>query len=95
MSNNIDLINITDIFPNFNKYNIDKKIRLCINKLNKIDTQIFNFEDIMFKMWDNYYISNKMGFIDKYDYYDYMTSTPKYKKLMYKKICLTNILYNF
>ncbi len=87
--------NITDIFPNFLTYNKDKQIRLCINKLIKIDKKIYEFEDIMFKMWDNYYISKKMGFIDKFDFFDYMTSTKKYKKLMLTKIYIENFLWHW
>ena len=83
---------ITDIFPNFYELSDKNKITKCINKLIKVEQKIYNFEDEMFKSWEE--VEQVFEFRDKFDYFDYMTSTKKFAKLMYKKNLLETYIYN-
>ncbi len=86
------MITITDIFPNFNEFSDKKKMTKCINKLIKVEQKIYKFEDEMFKSWEE--VEQLFEFKDKLDYFDYMTSTNKFAKLMYKKNVLETYIYS-
>ena len=88
----IKIQNITDIIPNFYDLSDKQKITKCINKLIKIEQKIYKFEDEMFKSWEE--VEQLFEFKDKLDYFDYMTSTKKFAKLMYKKNILETYIYN-
>lgn len=97
--NTINTINdITKIIPDFYELSDKKKITKCINKLIKVDKKIYKFEDEMFKSWEE--VEQLFEFKDKFDYFDYMTSTKKFAKLMNKKnvlethICNNNVVYS-
>ena len=83
---------ITDIFPNFYNLSDKKKMRKCINKLIKVEQQIYKFEDNMSKSWNE--VEQLFEFRDKFDYFDYMTSTKKFAKMMNKKNILETYIYN-
>jgi hypothetical protein len=84
--------NITDIIPNFYDLSDKKKMSTCINKLIKVEQKIYKFEDKMFKSWEE--VEQLFEFKDKLDYFDYMTSTKKFAKLMHKKSILETYIYN-
>jgi hypothetical protein len=64
----------------------------CINKLIKVEQKIYKFEDEMFKSWEE--VEQLFEFKDKLDYFDYMTSTKKFAKLMHKKNVLETYIYS-
>ena len=89
--------NITDIIPNFYNLSDKKKMTKCINKLIKVEQKIYKFEDDMFKSWDEVeqlVVEQLFEFKDKFDYFDYMTSTKKFAKMMNKKNILETYIYN-
>ena len=93
----IKIQNITDIIPNFYDLSDKQKITKCINKLIKIEQKIYKFEDEMFKSWEqveHMVIEELFEFKDKFDYFDYMTSTKKFAKMMHKKSILETYIYN-
>jgi len=88
----INTINIIDIIPNFYDLSDKKKMTKCINKLIKVEQKIYKFEDEMFKSWEE--VEQLFEFKDKLDYFDYMTSTKKFEKLMHKKNILETYIYS-
>ncbi len=86
------MITITEIFPNFYDLSDKKKMTKCLNKLIKIEQKIYKFEDEMFKSWEE--VEQLFNFKDKFDYFDYMTSTKKFAKLMNKKNVLETYIYS-
>ena len=88
----INTINIIDIIPNFYDISDKKKMTKCLNKLIKIEQKIYKFEDEMFKSWEE--VEQLFEFKDKFDYFDYMTSTKKFAKLMHKKNVLETYIYS-
>jgi hypothetical protein len=88
---------ITDIFPNFYELSDKNKMTKCINKLIKVEQKIYKFEDKMFKSWEEIEqleVEQVFEFRDKFDYFDYMTSTKKFAKLMHKKNLLETYIYS-
>ena len=86
------MINIINIIPNFYELSDKNKMTKCINKLIKVEQKIYKFEDEMFKSWEE--VKQLFEFKDKLDYFDYMTSTKKFAKLMHKKNILETYIYS-
>jgi hypothetical protein len=65
---------------------LEEKYDYCVSKLTNIEQKILDFEKKIFDDWD--FIEMNFNFKDKFDYFDYMTSTPKYYKMIKKKSIL-------
>jgi len=81
---------ISDIIVDFNKLNEKDRFLECTYKLTKIEKRIYNFEEKMLNNWEN--ISSIFYFNDKFDYFNYIISTPKYAKMMNTKNILETYL---
>ncbi len=85
-------MSISDIIKNFDNLSEEQRRYKCMDKLYKIEKKIYDFEQQMFANWDD--VSYYFDFIDKEDYFDYMTSTPRFAEMIYIKNILETYLYN-
>ena len=77
---------MNSIINNYNMLLQDDKYAQCRNKLFEIEENIHKYEDIMYKEWYN--VKELDIFKNQKEYFNYMTSIPRYKNMINMKMRL-------
>jgi len=94
INNNMDNRVLNNIIKNYDDLSIYDKYNDCIDQLTNIEKEMIEYEKTMLEMWDE--IEMNFNFKNKYDYYNFIISTPKYNTMIdIKNILIDHINKNY